>query len=98
MSLTKADIADRISKRLGCTKLKSVGLVNSIFEIIKEGLEEDQNVLISGFGRFSVRKRAERAGRHPITGEPIDLPARKVVTFGCSERLRNKINRASLIP
>lgn len=92
MSLTKADIAEAISKQVGYTKLKSTGLVNSIFEIIKESLENDQNVLISGFGKFSVRDRRERAGRNPISGELIVLPTKKVVTFKCSGKLRNKIN------
>ena len=92
MSLTKADIAEEISKKVGYTKLKSATLVNSIFEIIKAGLEDDQKVLITGFGKFSARERRERTGRNPITGEPIVLPSKKVVTFECSGKLRNKIN------
>ena len=92
MSLIKADIAEEISKQVGYTKLKSTGLVNSIFEIIKDALENEQNVLISGFGKFSVRQRRERMGRNPITGEPTVLPSKKVVTFKCSGNLRNKVN------
>jgi integration host factor subunit alpha len=92
MSLTKADIAAEISKKVGYTKLKSAELVNSIFELMKEELEDDHSVLISGFGKFSVRERGERAGRNPLNGEPIILPSQKVVTFACSGKLRNKIN------
>ncbi len=92
MSLTKADIAEEISKKVGYTKLKSAALVNSIFEIIKAELEGDQKVLITGFGKFSARGRRQRTGRNPITGEPIVLPSKKVVTFECSGKLRNKIN------
>ena len=92
MSLTKADIAEQIAKKVGYTKLKSAALVNSIFEIIKAGLEDNQKVLITGFGKFSARERRERTGRNPITGEPIVLPPKKVVTFECSGKLRNKIN------
>ena len=92
MNLTKANIADLVSKQIGYTKLKSTGLVNSVFEIIKEALENDNNVLISGFGKFSVRERKERTGRNPINGEPLVLPSKKVIAFKCSEKLRNKIN------
>ena len=56
MSLTKADIAAEISKMVGYTKRKSTALVNSIFELVRQGLEDDQSVLISGFGKFSVRE------------------------------------------
>ena len=97
MSLTKADIAANISKQVGYTKLKSTALVNSIFELMKEGLEDDQSVLISGFGKFSLRERRERTGRNPINGEPIILPSKKVVTFECSEKLKNKINGANYL-
>jgi len=61
-------------------------------EIIKNTLESDEDVLISGFGKFSVKQKAERRGRNPATGEDMMLAPRKVVTFRCSGKLRDKIN------
>ena len=92
MTLTKADIAEVIHNQVGYTKKHSASLVDSLFEIIKENLEDGKDVLISGFGKFSIRERSERKGRNPLTGEPIILQARKVVTFKCSGKLRGKIN------
>jgi len=48
--------------------------------------------MISGFGKFSIRERGERTGRNPLTGDPIMLPTKIVVTFKCSGKLREKIN------
>ena len=92
MTLTKAEIAEVIHNQVGHTKKHSASLVDTLFEIIKETLEDGKDVLISGFGKFSIRERNERKGRNPLTGEPIMLPAKKVVTFKCSGKLRSKIN------
>jgi len=92
MTLTKADIAEVIHNRVGRTKKQSAELVDCLFEIIKGTLGDGQDVLISGFGKFSVRERKERKGRNPLTGKPLMLPAKKAVTFKCSGKLRDKIN------
>ena len=92
MTLTKADIAEAIWNKTDIPKWRSAELVDSIFEAIKETLESGEDVLISGFGKFSVKEKQERTGRNPQTGEPMMLAPRKVVTFYCSGRLRDKIN------
>ena len=92
MTLTKADIAKVIHNQVGRTKKQSAELVDCLFEIIKGTLEDGKDVLISGFGKFSIRERKERNGRNPLTGKPLVLSARKVVTFQCSGKLRSKIN------
>jgi integration host factor subunit alpha len=92
MTLTKADIAKVIHNQVGRTKKQSAELVDCLFEIIKATLGDGKDVLISGFGKFSIRERKERNGRNPLTGKPLVLAARKVVTFQCSGKLRNKIN------
>ena len=92
MTLTKADIAEVIHNRVGRNKKQSAELVDCLFEIIKGTLGDGKDVLISGFGKFSVRERKEREGRNPLTGKPLILPAKKVVTFKCSGKLRDKIN------
>jgi integration host factor subunit alpha len=92
MTLTKANIAEEVWNKTRIPKWRSAELVDSAFEAIKETLESGEDVLISGFGKFSVQKKKERRGRNPQTGEPITLAARKIVTFKCCRALRNKMN------
>jgi integration host factor subunit alpha len=92
MTLTKADIAEKVRSHVGWNKKESGRVVDTLFEIIKESLQQGRDVMISGFGKFSIRDRGERIGRNPLTGDPIMLPAKKVVTFRTSGKLREKIN------
>ena len=92
MTLTKAHIAKTIHDRLHFTNDRSAQLVDSLLEIIKETLENGEDVLISGFGKFWVREKRERRGRNPHTGEGLMLDARRVVTFRCSGVLKEKLN------
>jgi integration host factor subunit alpha len=91
MALTKSDIVTKVHE-LGFTKKKSVDTIESLLEIIKGTLESGDDVLVSGFGKFCVKEKKERRGRNPATGSDLILRARKVVTFKCSGKLRNKIN------
>lgn len=92
MALTKNKIVERVNE-LGFTKKKSVDIVESLLEIIKRSLENDEDVLVSGFGKFCVKQKNTRRGRNPATGEDLLLNARKVVTFKCSGKLRERINQ-----
>jgi integration host factor subunit alpha len=91
MAVTKDDIVARIHE-VGFTKKQSVGLVETLIEIIKSNLERGENVLISGFGKFCVKAKKERRGRNPATGDDLILRGRRVITFKCSGKLRSKIN------
>jgi len=91
MALTKNDIVARVHE-LGFTKKKSVEIIESLLEIIKNNLEKSDDVLISGFGKFCVKNKNQRRGRNPATGSDLLLRERKVVTFKCSGKLRDKIN------
>ena len=91
MALTKSDIVTAVND-LGFTKKQSVDIIESLLEVIKCNLEKSEDVLISGFGKFSVKDKARRRGRNPATGEDLILNARKVITFKCSGKLRHKIN------
>ena len=93
MTLTKAHIAKTIHDRLHFTNDRSAQLVDSLLEILKKTLENGEDVLISGFGKFWVKNKRERRGRNPQTGEDLMLPPRKVVVFICSGVLRDKVNR-----
>ncbi|MFC1896054.1 integration host factor subunit alpha [Thermodesulfobacteriota bacterium] len=92
MTLTKSDIIENISNGTGLTKNKSTETVQAILEIIKGTLESGGDVLISGFGKFCVKDKNERTGRNPVTGDHLMLEARRVVTFKCSGKLRERIN------
>ena len=93
-TLTKAQIVNNIQKQFGFTRSRSIDLVETLLEIIKATLENGEDVMISGFGKFCVNFKKERRGRNPATGEDMMLAPRKVVTFKCSGKLRDKINGA----
>jgi len=92
MALTKLGIVEQLKSELGFPKKESVDTVESLLEIIKSTLVSGEDVLVSGFGKFCVREKAERKGRNPATGEDAILSARRVVTFKCSRTLRSKVN------
>ncbi len=92
MTLTKAQMIDSIYKQVDLPKARSTQVVESLLEIIKKTLEDGEDVLITGFGKFSVKDKRRRRGRNPQTGEDLMLAERRVVTFRCSGRLRDRIN------
>ena len=92
MTITKAQLSDSIYRQVYLPKTKSAQVVDSLLEIIKSTLENGEDVLISGFGKFCVKNKRKRTGRNPQTGKDIVLGERRVVTFKCSRRLRDRIN------
>src|SRR5208337_2546459 len=92
MTLTKAQIVEALFAQNIFTKKESAQIIDTLFELIKQSLQNGEDVLISGFGKFSVKEKYERNGRNPKTGESMMLPPRKVVTFKCSSVLRTAIN------
>lgn len=92
MTLTKAQIVDLIHEEMPFPKNKSTEVIEGLIEIIKRTLADGEDVLISGFGKFCVKNKRERRGRNPATGNDLILEKRKVVTFKCSGKLREKIN------
>jgi len=92
MSIAKKEITDLIYDKMGTSKNECNKIVESFFDIIKDELIRGNDVMISGFGRWSVKKKRTRTGRNPQTGKSMTISARKVVTFKGSAKLRNKIN------
>ncbi len=92
MTLTKSRIVDAIHDELGFPKNRSAEILEILLELIKHTLENQEDVLISGFGKFCVKEKKKRRGRNPATGEDMILDQRRVVTFRCSHLLRKKIN------
>ena len=93
MTLTKANIIETVAAENGWTQKQSSEYVDLLLEIMKSSLASGEDVLISGFGKFHVKSKKERRGRNPATGDDLTLRSRKVVTFKCSGRLRDLINR-----
>jgi integration host factor subunit alpha len=92
MTLTKAQIVESAQNQTGFPRNKSLKIVETLLEIIKNTLVSGEDVLVSGFGKFCVNEKKERKGRNPATGEAMMLASRKVVTFKCSVKLRDRIN------
>ena len=92
MTLTKIRIVESIHNEIGIPKNKSTEIVEILIEIVKRTLASGEDVLISNFGRFCVKEKRERKGRNPATGDDLMLEPRKVVTFRCSGKLRDRIN------
>ena len=92
MALTKSQIIMQVHE-LGYSKKDSAEIVENLLEIIKQSLENGDDVMVSGFGKLSVKEKSPRRGRNPATGDDLMLDARKVVTFKPSGILRKRINR-----
>jgi len=94
MTTTKSDLINAVAEANGFPLNRSVEIIEILLELIKAKLAAGEDVLISGFGKFCVKKKQERRGRNPATGEDLLLEARRVVTFKCSGQLRDKINKS----
>jgi integration host factor subunit alpha len=92
MTVTKADIAEKIANDCGFMKGEAAEIIEKLLEIMKTRLAAGEDVMISGFGKWTVRSKHARRGRNPQTGEHIVLDARRVVTWGYSPRLKKAMN------
>ncbi|HSN34155.1 MAG TPA: integration host factor subunit alpha [Ideonella sp.] len=87
-TLTKAELADLLFERLGLNKRESKDMVEGFFDLVHAALVRGEDVKLSGFGNFGIRRKAPRPGRNPRTGESIPIAARNVVTFHASHKLK----------
>lgn len=90
-TLTKADLAELLFDRLGLNKRESKDMVEAFFEIVHGALVTGDDVKLSGFGNFNIRRKAPRPGRNPRTGQSIPIKARQVVTFHASHKLKSLV-------
>lgn len=90
--MTKADLVEAIHEQVGLSKNESAGIVELVFDTMKDTLEKAEKIKISGFGNFEVRDKRSRVGRNPQTGEVIEISARRVLTFKPSQVLKNALN------
>ena len=75
------------------TKKRATEILDTLLEIIKANLQQGEKVLLSGFGKFQTKFKWARKGRNPQTGAPIILDSRRIVTFRCAKKLKDKMNR-----
>ena len=92
MTLTKENLVNSIKSQLDFKKKESANLIDSLLEIIKKTLENGEDILISGFGKFCVKETDEHRGRNPRIGNDLTPGARRVIIFRCSPVLSKKIN------
>ncbi|MBM4203779.1 MAG: integration host factor subunit alpha [Gammaproteobacteria bacterium] len=90
-ALTKAEMADRLFEELGLNKREAKEVVEIFFEELRQSLERNEPVKLSGFGNFELREKGERPGRNPKTGEEIPITARRVVTFRPGQKLKQRV-------
>lgn len=91
MALTKAEMAEKLYEELGLNKREAKEIVEAFFAEISEALENGRQVKLSGFGNFDLRKKNQRPGRNPKTGEEIPISARRVVTFRPGQKLKARV-------
>ncbi len=90
-AVTKADLAEKLHEELGFNKREASELVEQFFEQIRQSLENNEHVKLSGFGNFETRDKRERPGRNPKTGEVIPVAPRRVVTFKPGQKLKARV-------
>ncbi len=90
-SLTKADMAERLHKNYQMSRREAKALVEAFFNEISNSLIANEEVKISGFGNFSLRDKHARPGRNPKTGQPVNISARRVVTFRAGQKLKERV-------
>ena len=90
-TLTKAELAELLFERLGLNKRESKDMVEAFFDIVHAALVSGDDIKLSGFGNFNIRRKAPRPGRNPRTGEAIPIKARNVVTFHASHKLKGLV-------
>ena len=90
-TLTRADLADAINRKMGLSRSESLGLVESILGHMSDALANGENVKISGFGTFLLRDKAQRIGRNPKTGVEVPITPRRVMTFRASQMLKDRV-------
>jgi integration host factor subunit alpha len=94
MALTKEKLITHLQTQIGLERQESRQVVERLLEIMKDALAGGEELLISGFGKFSVRRKHERQGRNPQTKESLILAARSVLVFKSSGVLRERINKS----
>ena len=91
--MVKADITEKISAKVNIPRREAVKVVEQVFDVIKETLQQEDKVIVSRFGKFIVRNKRRRRGRNPKTGREMEITARRVLAFKPSRELKDSLNK-----
>jgi len=97
MALTKADVVEKLYEDVGLSKREARDFVEDFFDVLSSTLAQGRSVKLSGFGNFDVRRKRERPGRNPKTGDAVPISARTVVTFHAGQKLKDRIVSAAAV-
>jgi DNA-binding protein HU-beta len=89
--VTKSQLVDVVQKRAGLTRKQSADAVDAVIDTVQEVLSRGGEVALTGFGRFSVAERDARRGKHPRTGEPMEIAATRVPKFAPASGLKQAV-------
>ncbi|TAN45426.1 MAG: integration host factor subunit alpha [Nitrospirae bacterium] len=92
--MTKADIVNLVFEKVGLPRNETQLIVEAVFDTLKETLQKDESIKVSGFGTFNIRKKNSRVGRNPKTKEEVEITPRRVITFKASDQLKEAVEKA----
>lgn len=93
MALTKQTIVESVAEKLDLKPPQAKDTIEELLELMKSTLASEEDIMISGFGKFQVKNKSPRKGRNPATGEKMILDGRRVVVFKCSGKLKDRMNK-----
>lgn len=90
--MNKLELTEAVAAKAEISKKAAAEAVSAVLGAIADALESGDSIKITGFGSFEVKERAAREGRNPKTGEPVQVPASKYVSFSAGSTLKDKVN------
>jgi len=90
--MNKSDLVEAVHQSMSGTKTAAKNYVDATLGLLAKGLADDGKVQLAGFGTFKVKDRAARTARNPATGEPVHVPAKRVVGFKAHAALTEALN------
>ena len=90
--MTKSEFVDQVASNKGLSKKEAEGAVDAVLDTIQGVLQRGGEVTFTGFGKFHVAQRGARQGKHPRTGEPIQISASRVPRFSAGAKLKQSVN------
>lgn len=90
--MNKLQLTEAVAAKAGISKKAAAEAVSAVLDVIADALAAGDDIKITGFGSFEVKDRAAREGRNPKTGETVQIPASKYVSFSAGSTLKDKVN------
>jgi len=97
-TITRADLGDAVYQTVGLSRNESAKLVEQVLDEVVDALIRGEAVKLSSFGSFMVRKKGQRIGRNPKTGQEVPILPRRVLVFRASNLLKAHINKPRPAP